>query len=119
MAQYDALNALGFSLSSITKPIGHAAGQFASLAARAARGAGDLACQAIARDEVIEGAAVVNPIAGAGASAARGLCPTKKKPAEKPTKPDRVAAATSSNLPPWAIPAAVGGGILLLIMLRK
>lgn len=124
-AQYEALNALGLSFSSVGHAIAGGARAAAGFVADGAHKLGGLACNVVSNDSAITAATVANPAVGAGAMAARGMCP---KPKPKPTKggtPPRAGAtgpagASGSSLPSWALPAAaVGGGVILLLLLRK
>lgn len=133
-ATFDALDALGFSLSSlnpinIAKNIGSAIAGGVNAAetfvVAGVKKVGGLACGVInaAGAGGAGAAAMANPAVGAGVLAAQGLCPQPKSatPAASTAAADAAAAAaaSSSSTPTWVAPVAVaaGGGLLLLLLL--
>jgi len=116
LVQERALQSLGGIGSSISGAFGAAAG----FVAKGAKKLGGMACTVV-QSVGAEGAGaamVANPVAGAGVMAAQYKCP-KPKGAADGGYAGGDAPAAAGGLPSWALPAAIGGGVLLIIALKK
>jgi hypothetical protein len=111
---------LGFSIGDIFKPIGKAVSGVGKIGGKIAGKVGGLACKVLKSDVAKIGGAAVstvytgNPAIGAaGVQVASGMCPAGTVPM---TQAEMMAAQAPAR-PPWLIPAAVGAGGLILVLL--